>query len=249
MDRAKGATQADSGLAASALMHRIYPATAIVAAGCGWIVTMAASSPVVSAGVLATALALGTWQSRSVSVLATTLVLSLPAAASMLVIHAPHGEQSLGPLLTYDGLILAGQLALRFGALMACFLAAVAALHVTDMAKWLQTSRLGYKTAYVVGTSLQFLAQGRSAVQAVRDANALEGVRLRLSNIVPRFIVPVISRLLTQAAQRGEALAAIGFDRPGPRTLLEPLEDSAAQRRIRLALALLSAVVVIATWI
>jgi len=167
----------------------------------------------------------------------------------MLVIHAPYGQHRLAPLITSDGIALAAELALRFGALMACFLAAVAALKVSDVAKWLQSSRPGYKAAYVVGTSLQFLAQGRLVVQAVRDANKLDGVRVRPRNVLPRFIVPVISKLLTQGAQRGEALSAIGFDRPGPRTLLVPLERSVTQSCICILFPLLSAVVVVATWI
>lgn len=234
---------------ASAAPRQLHPATALLAAGCAWIVVMAANSPWTSAGVLCAAWALGTWYSRSISVIATTLALSLPAAASMLVIHAPYGQHRLAPLITSDGVALAAELALRFSALMACFLAAVAALKVSDVAKWLQSSRLGYKAAYVVGTSLQFLAQGRLVVQAVRDANKLDGVRMRPRNVLSRFIVPVISKLLTQGAQRGEALSAIGFDRPGPRTLLVPLERSMTQSCICILFPLLSAVVVVVTWI
>ncbi len=90
-------------------------------------------------------LILGTIASRSIAVVATTTVLALPAAASMALIHAPYGTARIFPLLTSDGLLLSGQLSLRFAALMGCIVAAAAMVKVSDVAKWLQASRLGGK--------------------------------------------------------------------------------------------------------
>ncbi|QPK80220.1 ABC transporter permease [Corynebacterium lizhenjunii] len=216
----------------------MHPATVLTAAACAWLAVIAANQPWVSAGVLLAALLAGTIAAGSLSVVATTAALSVPTALSMVLIHAPYGHHRIAPLLTSDGLILAAVLALRFSALMACMLAAAAALKVADVAKWLQASRLGHKAAYVVGASLQSLPQGAHAVRAVRDANRLRGVRTRWNTVVPQVIVPVIARLLTQGTQRGEALAAIGFDRPGPRTVLEPVADTRRGGWLRWALLL-----------
>lgn len=221
------------------------PATVLLAAACGWFLVVAVNTPLSSALILSLSLVLGTWAARSVAVIATTLALTVPAALSMVLIHAPpYGEHRIAPpLLTSDGLALAGSLSLRFAALMGCVLAAAAALSVSEVSKWMQVSRVGYKAAYVVGASLQSLPQGRQAMSAVRDANRLAGVKIGLRNVGPRVIIPVIARLLTQGAQRGHALAAIGFDEPGPRTLLQPVPDSAAQRALRCFLVLATVVI------
>lgn len=220
-----------------------HPATVLLAAACGWFLVVAVNTLLSSALILSLSLVLGTWAARSVAVIATTLALTVPAALSMVLIHAPYGVHHIAPLLTSDGLALAGSLSLRFAALMGCVLAAAAALSVAEVSKWMQVSRVGYKAAYVVGASLQSLPQGRQAMAAVRDANRLAGVKIGLRNVGPRVIIPVIARLLTQGAQRGHALAAIGFDEPGPRTLLQPVPDSAAQRALRWFLVLATVVI------
>ena len=158
----------------------------------------------------------------------------------MVLIHAPYGTDRFFPLLTSDGLLLSGHLSLRFAALMGCIVAAASMVKVSDVAKWLQASRLGHKAAYVVGASLQSLPEGARAIAAVRDANRLSGVQVSIRNVASRVIFPVIARLLTQGAQRGQALAAIGFDRPGRRTVLVPVPDSLAQRIVRWALPIIS---------
>lgn len=227
----------------------MHPSTVLTAAACGWLIVVAVNRPWASAAVLAVALALGTLVARGISVVATTVALSLPAAASMVLIHAPYGEHRVAPLLTSDGLVLSGALSLRFAALMGCVLASAASLKVADIAKWLQGSRLGYKVAYVVGSSLQSIPQGAQAVAAVRDANLLAGVKIGVHTVLPRLVIPVIARLLTQGAQRGQALAAIGFDEPGPRTVLEPVDNPGWQRALRWAMVVATlAVCGVALW-
>lgn len=223
---------------APALM--IHPATVFSAAASTWFLIVAVNSPLLNAAVLIMWLILGTIASRSIAVVATTTVLALPAAASMVLIHAPYGTDRIFPLLTSDGLLLSGQLSLRFAALMGCIVAAAAMVKVSDVAKWLQASRLGHKAAYVVGASLQSLPEGARAIAAVREANRLSGVKVSIRNVASRVIIPVIARLLTQGAQRGQALTAIGFDRPGRRTVLVPVPDSLAQRIVRWALPIIS---------
>lgn len=230
-------------------MSRLHPATVVTIAACGWILTLALNTPVASASVMLVALASGTVSTRNASVILTTLALSVPAALSMLVIHAPYGDTPVAPLLTADGLMLAGSLSLRFCALMACFIAAMAALRIADIAKWLQISRAGHKVAYVVGSSLQTLPQGAHAWRCVREANQLAGITITWRNTISRVIIPVIARLLIQGTQRGQALAAIGFDQEGQRSLLRPVADSRLSRVLRFLIPLVCLAVVIARWI
>ncbi|MDU6014432.1 ABC transporter permease, partial [Corynebacterium sp.] len=171
-------------------MSRLHPATVVTIAACGWLLTLALNTPVASASVMLVALACGTVSTRNASVILTTIALSVPAALSMLVIHAPYGDTPVAPLLTADGLILAGSLSLRFCALMACFIAAMAALRIADIAKWLQVSRVGHKVAYVVGSSLQTLPQGAHAWRCVREANQLAGITITWRNTISRVIIP-----------------------------------------------------------
>lgn len=224
---------------------RLHPATVLTAAGCLWLIVVIANTPVISAAVIALCMLL---TPRIVPLLAA---LGLPACLSMLLVHAPYGslpvtEPFAIPLLTVDGIRLAGELALRFGALMACMLAAGARTDIVEIAKWLQTTRVGYKVAYIVGSTLQYIPAGQAAVRAVRDANALAGRRITVVNMVHTLVIPVIARLLITGAQRGQALSAIGFDVPGPRTIMRPVADSRAQRIIRWLLPL---TVVGALWI
>ena len=125
----------------------------------------------------------------------------------------------------------------------------MAALRIADIAKWLQVSRAGHKVAYIVGASLQTLPQAAHAWRCVREANQLAGITVTWRNTISRVIIPVIARLLTQGTQRGQALAAVGFDQEGQRTLLRPVADSMVSRVLRFVIPLVSLVVVIAAWI
>lgn len=165
---------------------------------------------------------------------AATLGLSFPTALSMVLIHAPYGHQPIAPFLTADGLTTAGILTVRFAALMGCILAAVTMTNVVDVAKWLQTSWVGYKVAFIVGTALQFLPEGRRAVDKINDANFLAGRPLKRHQLA----IPVIAKLIVQGTERGAALAALGFDRPGKRTLLRPVPDRRAEKAFRIAVVI-----------
>ena len=229
-------------------MQSLHPATVVTIAACGWFLTLALNTPVASASVVLIALACGTASTRNASVILTTVALSAPADLSMLVIHAPYGDDQVLPLITADGLALAGNLTLRFCALMSCFIAGMAALRIADIAKWLQVSRAGHKVAYIVGASLQTLPQGAHAWRCVREANQLAGISVTWRNTISRVIVPVIARLLTQGTQRGQALAAVGFDQEGQRSLLRPVVDTMVSRVLRLVIPLISLALVIAKW-
>lgn len=232
-----GGTRCGEGAAAGVLRGRLHPATPATCAAVAWLLIIALNHPVVSAVVLLLALVAGAVTGRGLAVAVTTCVISLPAALSMVAIHAPHGQDQLFAFVTRDGLALAGALSLRFFALVGVVLAAVACVTVPDVAKAIQASRAGHKVAYIVGASLQLLPRGTRVVGVVRDANLLEGRRPGWRNLAGRYIGPVVSLLLYQATAQAKALTAVGFDQPGPRTVLRPVPDSRGQRAFRWAVA------------
>lgn len=211
----------------------LNPLTALAVGASGWIVVMGVNRPAVSAAVLIVALLIGTAKTRSVALIAAVAGLALPVALSMVLIHAPYGEERIAPLITADGLAVAGELALRFTALMACILAAGVFVRVPDLAKALQVRRYGNRLSYIAGATLQLFPQGAQRVRVARDANALKARPVTVKTVVPNLIMPVITELLTQSAARGRALETAGYDLPGRRTVLRPVHDSGLQRAIR----------------
>lgn len=222
----------------SATRARLHPATVLVTAICVWFLVIALNNPWASVGVVLAATAIAaSWAAR-----ATILVLTLPVLLSMILIYSPHGEHRIAPLLTSDGAMTALLLTVRFMALIACVVAAMSRLKVVDLVKWVQVSRAGHTVAYIVGSALQFLPQGTAAVRRVSDARKLSS-----GDATSRrryMVMPVISRLLSQGVQRGHSLAAVGFDRPGRRTLLRPVPDSSGQRAYRWAVIVVTFVIV-----
>ncbi|MDO5511923.1 energy-coupling factor transporter transmembrane protein EcfT [Corynebacterium sp.] len=217
---------------------RLNPLTALVTGLSAWILVLGINDWRLSLSVIAVALVAGTWRTRNLSVVATTVVLAIPAAVSMLLIHAPYGTEQLAPLLTRDGLATAAQLSVRFTALMASLVAAATFITVPDLAKALQTSPLGPKVAYIVATALQLLPQGRRVVDTVTDAHRVAGRRITPGNAISRAAVPVMTNLLTANVERSLALETAGLDLPGRRTIYRPAPDSPAQRVWRIAVPL-----------
>ncbi|MEX3505867.1 ABC transporter permease [Corynebacterium sp. LK2590] len=223
------------GNAPRAPQRRLHPATPATFAAVARLLVIALNHPAVSAVVLGLALVVGTYRGRGPAVAMMTCAISLPGALSMVAIHAPHGQDQIFAFVTRDGLVLAGVLSLRFLALVAVVLAAVACVDVPDVAKAIQASKAGYKVAYIVGASLQLLPRGTRVVGVVRDANRLEGRAPSWRNLASRYIGPVVSLLLYQATAQAKALTAVGFDQPGPRTVLRPVPDTLGQRVFRWA--------------
>lgn len=225
----------------------VNPLTALAVAASGWILAMGINTPAASAAIIVAALAVGTAKTRNVSLIAAVAALALPAALSMVLIHAPYGEQRIAPLLTADGLLVAGELALRFIALMACVLAAGTFIRMPELAKSLQGLRGGNRLSYLAGSTLQLFPQGAQRVRVARDTNALKARPIGVKTVVPHLIMPVITELLTQSAARGRALETAGYDLPGRRTVLRPVHDSGLQRAIRWVVPLICIGVVL--WI
>lgn len=208
---------------------------------------MGINRPWVSAAVIALALAAGTARVRNASLVVAVGALALPVALSMLLIHAPYGAARIAPLLTADGLAVAGVLTLRFVALISSLLAARTFFTVADLAKALQAVPGGNRMSYLAGSTLQLFPQGAARVRVVRDANVLRGRPVRANTVVPHLIMPVLTELLTTGAARGQALETAGYDLEGRRTVLRPVPDSPWQRAVRWGFPLLC--LGVAVWI
>lgn len=227
---------------------RLNPLTALALGFSAWLLVLGVNQPWLSAAVVLGAVTVGTCFPRSAAVVVGTLALTVPTAASMVLIHAPHGEERIFPLVTADGLVTAGELSLRFAALIASLLAAVTCVRVPDLVKALQGSRLDHRVSYILGSALQFLPQGRHSVGVARDAQQLAGRRVTAVSAAPRLAVPVMTQLLTQGARRAEALESAGLELPGRRTVLRPVPDSRAQKLVRLMVPLGALAVVVVSW-
>ncbi|GAA1174072.1 hypothetical protein CGLAUT_04925 [Corynebacterium glaucum] len=225
----------------------VNPLTALAVAASGWILTMGITTPVASAAIIIASLILGTAKTRNVSLIVAVAALAVPVALSMVLIHAPYGEQRIVPLVTADGLLVAGELALRFIALMSCVLAAGTFICITELAKALQILRGGNRLSYLAGSTLQLFPQGAQRVSITSDANALKARPITFKTVVPNLAMPVLTELLTQAASRGRALETAGYNLEGRRTVLRPVHDSQLQRAIRWLLPLICIAVVV--WI
>ena len=225
----------------------IHPLTALAVGASGWILTMGINTPLCSGIVLAAALLVGTLSTRNLSLVAAVAALAAPVALSMLIIHAPYGERRIAPLLTADGLAVAGELALRFTALMACLLAAVTFIRVPELAKSLQVRRGGNRLSYLIGSTLQLFPQAIARIGATRDANGLITRPITVRTVVPNIALPVLTELLTMSAARGRALETAGYDLPGHRTILRPVHDSPTQRALRWCVP--AVCLVVAVWI
>lgn len=207
------------------------------------------NQPWLSTTALAASLAVGVCGARSLTPALAVLALVVPTGLSMLLIHVPHGTQTLLGPVTADGLAIAGELTLRFAALIAVLLAAMANIRIDELVKVLQISRAGHRLAYILGAALQLLPQGRRTAQTVRDAHRLAGTRLRPLNSVPRLAVPVMTHLLTLGARRGAALETAGFDLPGRRTVLIPVPDTRAEQVARIIAPILVVAAVVIAWL
>lgn len=214
------------------------PLTWLVMAASAWVLVLGVNEAWVSAGVIAVSQLAALARLRNVSVAAATTVSAIPVGLSMLLIHAPHGDQPGFLFLTRDGSTTAGVLTLRYAALVSALLVAASAMTVADLAKALQGNRLlGSQLAYIVGSAIQLLPQGSAELASVRDATALRGRRVRGPGRALKFLgIPLITRLLTAGADRTIPLEVAGMDVRGPRTVLRPVPDPVGERVLRCVL-------------
>ena len=142
----------------------VNPLTALAVGASGWILVMGINTPQASAAIVLISLVIATAKTKNLAPAIAVFALALPVALSMLLIHAPYGEERIAPLITADGLLVAGELALRFTALMACLLAAGTFVRTPDLAKALQILPGGNRISYIAGSTLQLFPQGLSLI-------------------------------------------------------------------------------------
>ncbi|QDZ42350.1 energy-coupling factor transporter transmembrane protein EcfT [Corynebacterium sp. sy039] len=226
-------------------MKAINPLTALVCGFSSWILILGINHFALSLVVIASAWIIGVAATRNFSVVFSSLMLSLPFAFSVLIIHAPYGEYHILPFVTSDGLLVSAQLSLRFCALMAAVLSAMTFSSVPLLVKAIQATNINHKLSYILGATLQFLPQATQAVQAMKEARILAGYKSKIS-IYIGMLIPVIVYVLSQGAQRTLALDLAGVDRPGPRTILRPVPDTKGQQIARLLIPIIAVVIVVA---
>ena len=208
------------------------PLTWIVAASSSWIVVLGFNELALSASVAVIAQLIALVRLRNFSVLATTVALSIPVSLSMLIIHIPFGRNDWSTAL---------DLSVRF-------LTAASAITITDLVKSLSHMP---RVAYIVGSAVQLLPQGRDTLGSVRYANHLRAHSPRqhstrgLSKTVKFVVLPLITRLLSQGASRAIPLEVSGLERTGQRTVLNPVADTNLQKVLRWLMPIAALVVVV----
>lgn len=211
----------------------VNPLTALAVGASGWILVMGINTPRASTAIIIAALAIAAAKTRNLAPVIAVAALTLPVALSMLIIHAPYGQVRIAPLITADGAAIAGELVLRFTALMACLVAAGTFVRVPDLAKALQAVPGGNRLSYLAGSTLQLFPQGAQRVRVTRDANRIKARPITAKTVVPNLIMPVLTELLTLSSHRGRALETAGYDLAGRKTVLRPVPDSGLQRAVR----------------
>ena len=135
----------------------------------------------------------------------------------------------------------------RFIALMSAFLAAASAITVADLVKSLSHMP---RLAYIVGSAVQLLPQGRDILASVRYANHLRAKNTPEHSSRGRFktvkfvALPLITRLLSAGAARAIPLEVSGLERTGRRTVLRPVKDTGVEKVARWLIPVVTLVVV-----
>ena len=215
------------------------PLTWIVAAASSWIVVLGINELAVSVAVALFAQLIAMFRLRNLSVLAATAALSIPVGLSMLIIHVPFGRNDWSTAL---------ELSVRFIALMSAFLAAASAITVADLVKSLSHMP---RVAYIVGSAVQLLPQGRDTLASVRYANHLRALSTQEHSTrgplrtVKFVVLPLITRLLSAGAARAIPLEVSGLERTGRRTVLNPVKDTSVEKVLRWFMPAVALVVVV----
>lgn len=215
------------------------PLTWIVAAASSWILVLGFNELAVSVAIALLAQLIALVRLRNFSVLATTVALSIPVGLSMLIIHVPFGRNDWST---------AGELSIRFIAMMSAFLTAASAITVSDLVKSLSHMP---RVAYIVGSAVQLLPQGRDTLASVRYANHLRTLSTQKHSTrgplktVKFVVLPLITRLLSAGAARAIPLEVSGIERTGRRTLLNPVKDTRVEKGLRWLMPIAALAVVV----
>ena len=210
------------------------PLTPLTAAVCAVVVVMIAHDTVVSAVMLAFAVvtavlsavlsggagrSTGRRSSRQLRALGASLLLTVPATVSYALIYVPFSA---------EGWTTAGGLSLRFAAMTASGLVLLSFVDVDDLMCSLQL-RVPAPLVYMVGSVVRLLSMARRRWSTIREVQRSRGVpdtwRARAS-----CVLPLVVGLVVEAGHRSRPLQRTGIGDPGPRTLLDPVDDPWQER-------------------
>nr|WP_245670278.1 energy-coupling factor transporter transmembrane protein EcfT [Corynebacterium crudilactis] len=192
-----------------------------------WIVVLGVNDLRLSLAVVVLAQIVALLRVHNVAVLASTALLAIPVLVSMMLIHMPYST---------DGWLVALALTARFSALMSVFLLAATAITIPELVKSLYRWP---KLAYIVGSALQMVPQGKHTLATIRDANALRGRSTKGPVQAVKYVgLPLITHLLSAGASRAIPLEVAGLDRPGPRTVLVEVVEGRVEKHLRWLLPL-----------
>lgn len=240
------------------VVHAMHPATKAVyfavVAGCAILF----SSPVVLAPLLLlTVMVLAwarvlpeAWDMLRRGVLPIAFMIGL--LQGLFYPEAHHVLVSLGPLgVKEEGLYFALVTVLRLLVFVCAFLPIVLATHPSALVTALEERGASPKVSYVVLATLQLIPLMQVRASAIVEAQRSRALRTTGSLLVrARSLIALLSPLLIgsllDVEQRALALEARGMMLPNRKVRLRQVEDSARDRRIRLALLLVLLVSVLA---
>ena len=182
--------------------------------------------------------------------LRTALLLTLPIAASVLIVNLlfyPAGREILfqvGPIrATAEGLEFAFETLARIGAISGAITLFYLTTPAGELVLDLERRGVSPRVAFVALASVQTvpaLVERAAIITAAQRARGLDtegSLWRRLRGVLP-LAGPVLLGSITEVEERTMALEARGFTRPGRRTLLWWPGDSAPQRVARWLLVL-----------
>jgi len=177
--------------------------------------------------------------------LRTALLLTLPIAASVLIVNLlfyPAGREilfQLGPIrATAEGLEFAFETLARIGAISGAITLFYLTTPPGELVLDLERRGISPRVAFVALASVQTvpaLVERAAIITAAQRSRGLDtegSLRRRLRGVLP-LAGPVLLGSITEVEERTMALESRGFTRPGRRTLLWSPGDSAPQRVAR----------------
>ena len=236
-------------------LHRANPLTKLAL-----LLPVLAALPVAPAGVLAgigaLCLVLAAQAGIARPLLRRSLLLLVPVAVALVVIHGfllPHGPaRPLGWLMLYpDGLDRATLFLARLAALVPAALLLVMTTPVADLADALEHKGMSAAPAYLLTAPLALAETLASEAEILRDAMQLRGSTMRGGPLrqlaaLARIVTPLVRGQLIEAGPRARALELRGFGARRRRSLLEPPADSPRQAALRWLAVLAAAGVLLA---
>ncbi len=235
----------------ASIVHALHPATKAVwfaaIAGCAilfsgpWVLALLLA---MSLSVLAAASVLSeTWRMLRTGVLQVALMIGV--LQGLFYPGPSHLLATVGPLsVKEEGLVFALVTVLRLLVLICGFLPLVLATHPNALVAALEERGASPKVSYVVLATIQLIPLMQARAAAIIDAQRARALPVTGSLVVRfRSVVALLSPLLLgslqDVEQRALALEARGMMLPGSKVRLRQVVDSALDRRLRAALALL----------